>query len=74
MVGSFLGFIKSLEYRSNVRTLSLAKLDQQASPFCSPTQIWNQNRAPLNLMQRASGDYPNATPNAPSSPGPGLSL
>ena len=38
MVESFLDFIKSLADRSNVRTLSLAELDQEARPFGKPTQ------------------------------------
>ena len=38
MVGSSLDFIKSLAYRSNVHTLSLAELDQEASLFGRPTQ------------------------------------
>ena len=38
MVESFPDVIKSLSDRSNVRTLSLAELDQETHPFGRPTQ------------------------------------
>lgn len=42
LVESFLDFIRSLTDHSNVRTLRLADLDQEASPFDRPTH----NRSP----------------------------